>query len=73
MAPFLADCAIESAWAGLRPFAHVGMPVVGRLPELANAFVATGHYRNGILLAPITAKMIADQIQVGSSVEANAA
>lgn len=73
MAPFLADCAIESAWAGLRPFAHVGMPVVGRLPELANAFVATGHYRNGILLAPITAKMIADQIGVGSSVEANAA
>jgi glycine/D-amino acid oxidase-like deaminating enzyme len=37
------------------------MPVIGRVPQIENAFIATGHYRNGILLAPITAKMIADE------------
>jgi glycine oxidase len=49
-------------WAGLRPFAPGGQPVIGRVPLAENLFVATAHYRNGILLAPLTAKAITDLI-----------
>ncbi|MEO5858270.1 MAG: glycine oxidase ThiO [Pyrinomonadaceae bacterium] len=62
IAPRLAKIEIAEAWAGLRPFVEGEMPVIGRVPDIENAFVATGHYRNGILLAPITAKMIADEV-----------
>jgi len=44
-------------WAGLRPATRDGLPLLGRLP--GGAIVATGHYRNGILLAPITARIVA--------------
>jgi len=49
-------------WAGLRPHAPGGQPTIGRVPFVESLFVATGHYRNGILLAPLTAKGIADLI-----------
>lgn len=50
-------------WAGLRPFVPPdGLPVIGGLPGVENLFVATGHYRNGILLAPITAKIVVEKI-----------
>jgi glycine oxidase len=62
IAPGLKGLGISEAWAGLRPFVEGEIPVIGRVPDVANAFVATGHYRNGILLAPITAKMIADEV-----------
>lgn len=62
IAPSTGDLDITEAWAGLRPFVEGEMPVIGRAADLENTFVATGHYRNGILLAPITAKMIADEI-----------
>jgi glycine oxidase len=62
IAPILAGLTVSEAWAGLRPFAEGEMPVIGRVPQFENAFIATGHYRNGILLAPITARMIADAI-----------
>ena len=62
ISPSLAKLDIAESWAGLRPFLEGEMPVIGRVPDLENTFVATGHYRNGILLAPITAKMIADEI-----------
>ncbi len=62
IAPGLDPFAIAEAWAGLRPFIEGELPVIGRVPDVENAFVATGHYRNGILLAPITAKMIANQV-----------
>lgn len=60
--PMLSGSGISEAWAGLRPFVEGEMPVIGRVPEIENAYVATGHYRNGILLAPITARMIADEV-----------
>lgn len=65
ISPSLASLDIVESWAGLRPFATGGMPVIGRVRDIENAFVATGHYRNGILLAPITATMIADAIEAG--------
>jgi glycine oxidase len=49
------------AWASLRPGTPDDLPILGRLP-MENAFVATGHYRNGILQTPITAKLMAELI-----------
>ncbi len=51
------------AWAGLRPATADELPILGRLQDKANQFVATGHYRNGILLAPATATLMADLVQ----------
>ena len=59
--PELEDCPIIDQWAGLRPASLDGLPVLGRTP-LHNSYAATGHYRNGILLAPITAKLMTDCI-----------
>lgn len=47
-------------WAGLRPATQDGYPFLGRLTHLPNVMIASGHYRNGILLSPITGKCIAD-------------
>ncbi len=52
----------RDAWAGLRPRAADGLPVLGAYAEIAGLFYATGHYRNGILLAPITGELIADAV-----------
>ncbi len=53
---------IRSSWAGLRPRAADGLPVLGQYAEIDGLFYATGHYRNGILLAPITGELIAGAI-----------
>jgi len=50
----------------LRPRAVDGLPVLGAANSFENLFLATAHYRNGILLAPLTAKILADKI-VGDS------
>jgi glycine oxidase len=51
------------AWAGLRPATTDGLPLLGPLPGSTRQFVATGHYRNGILLAPATAATLTDVLQ----------
>ncbi|MFL6214754.1 MAG: glycine oxidase ThiO [Blastocatellia bacterium] len=56
--PRLADCEIVEAWAGFRPDTEDHLPVIGPC-EIANLWLATGHFRNGILLAPITAELLA--------------
>ncbi len=55
----LADAPELEAWAGLRPATPDGLPLLGVLPTQPNHFVATGHYRDGILLAPATAHVMA--------------
>jgi glycine oxidase len=60
LAPGALDLPVARVWAGLRPFGRAGEPLIGRASETANLIVATGHHRNGILLAPITAVMVAD-------------
>jgi glycine oxidase len=65
IAPSLVNLNIAEKWAGLRPFAADGLPVLGAFPEVENLLIATAHYRNGILLAPVTAEIIADKV-VGS-------
>jgi len=59
--PSALDWPITRLWAGLRPHAPDG-PLIGRHPRLENLIVATGHYRNGILLAPVTAEAVAAAI-----------
>lgn len=51
--------------AGLRPGTPDRMPIIGKLGD-TNVIAATGHYRNGILLAPLTAKMVADLVLEGA-------
>ena len=51
-----------NSWAGLRPATPDGLPVIGRYNDKSSHFVATGHFRNGILLAPGTAQIIADLV-----------
>lgn len=59
--PAAARLAFEEAWAGLRPDTPDHLPILGAT-DLENFYVATGHFRNGILLAPITARLLADLI-----------
>jgi glycine oxidase len=60
IAPRLADATFVSAWAGLRPGTSDGLPLLGRLPGWEGVSVAAGHFREGILLAPITGEVMAD-------------
>jgi len=59
IAPDLLRFPFERAWSGLRPGTADGLPYLGRWPDLDGLIVATGHYRNGILLSPITADIVA--------------
>ncbi|MBZ8181002.1 glycine oxidase ThiO [Oscillatoria salina] len=59
--PLLKDFPIQEFWWGFRPATPDELPILGASP-LTNLTFATGHYRNGILLAPITAKLITDLI-----------
>ncbi len=62
IAPSLVNLKIAQKWAGLRPFAADSLPIFGAMAGIENLFVATAHYRNGILLAPKTAEIMADAI-----------
>ena len=70
--PSLADARITSAWSGIRPGTPDFAPFLGRTRQ-PNMFVAAGHYRNGILLTPITARIVADLILGGDSSDLAAA
>ncbi len=61
LAPMLKDCRFRRAWAGLRPDTADHLPILG-YGRIENLIFATGHFRNGILLAPITAEIVADLI-----------
>ena len=56
--PSLKGARFERCWAGLRPYYLTGTPLIGRLPQFDNGYVATGHYRYGLHLSPITAVLI---------------
>jgi glycine/D-amino acid oxidase-like deaminating enzyme len=66
--PALAKAEIINTWSGLRP-RPVGRPapVVEYLPGQERVLVATGHYRNGVLLAPATARLIKEMVGAGSN------
>lgn len=64
--PQLQDWAMQEFWWGFRPATPDELPILGSSP-IDNLTFATGHYRNGILLAPITAQLIADWIEAKKS------
>ncbi len=57
----------EKSWCGLRPGTPDEMPVIGVVPGFSNLFVASGHYRNGVLLAPVTSVLVADMLISGEA------
>ena len=62
IAPVVADLPLVDAWAGLRPRALDDWPILGASNEVSGLFYATAHYRNGILLAPLTGELVAEEI-----------
>jgi glycine oxidase len=66
LAPDLAEAEIVETWAGLRPGTPDHLPIIGPT-DIPGLLIATGHYRNGILLAPVTAKLIGDWIVEGKA------
>jgi glycine oxidase len=66
LAPALAEAKIVEQWAGLRPDTPDHFPIIGPT-EMSGLVMATGHYRNGILLAPVTAKIVRDWIVSGKA------
>ncbi|MDR6225007.1 glycine oxidase ThiO [Desmospora profundinema] len=62
MVPELKEAEWTAAWSSYRPRTPDGLPVLGPLSPWENAFVAGGHFRNGILLAPITGVGMAEWI-----------
>ena len=64
--PELKNYKFRRAWAGLRPDTVDHRPILGQGAS-PNLFFATGHFRNGILLAPITAKLITDLVLTGTT------
>jgi glycine oxidase len=62
ISPQIESLPILDTWAGLRPRAADGLPVLGPCDEIDGLVYATGHYRNGILLAPVTGELIAEAV-----------
>ncbi len=60
LAPGLADCPIERHWAGLRPGSPQGVPWIGEFQKIRGLFVNAGHFRNGVVLGPASARLLAD-------------
>lgn len=67
MAPVVAALEVEDSWAGLRPRAADGLPVLGESADVKGLFYATGFYRNGILLVPAAGEIIADLLTGGAT------
>jgi glycine/D-amino acid oxidase-like deaminating enzyme len=63
--PALRGAAFEEVRVGLRPLTADELPAIGRSSTMPQVFYATGHYRNGVLLAPLTAGLIADLLLEG--------
>lgn len=61
LAPGLADARIEETWAGLRPDSPDHLPILGPT-DVDGLLIATGHFRSGVLLTPITARLMREWI-----------
>lgn len=60
--PVLRSAEIEHHWAGLRPGAPEGIPYIGEVPGAEGLFVNAGHFRNGVVLGPASARLMADLV-----------
>lgn len=61
LVPALAEAELRACWAGLRPASQDGLPIVGETP-VEGLSICTGHYRNGILLGPVSVELMAAQL-----------
>ena len=62
VAPRVFSASLIAAKVGLRPACPDGLPAIGRSAVVPKVVYACGHYRNGILLAPLTAALVADAL-----------
>lgn len=62
LVPAFARCEVERQWSGLRPGSETDIPYIGAAPGIRGLYVNAGHFRNGLLLAPASAVLIADAI-----------
>jgi glycine oxidase len=60
--PVLKQFEVEAHWAGLRPSSPAGVPYIAQHPEIEGLFVNAGHFRNGIVLGPASARLAADLV-----------
>ena len=67
LVPSLAASPIVEIWSGLRPGTSDGLPILGADPEVEGLYYATGHFRSGILLAPVTGKVFREIFTDGRS------
>lgn len=58
--PSLVDYKVEHHWSGLRPGSPNGIPYIGQVKEFDNLYLNAGHYRNGLVLAPASSRLLAD-------------
>jgi glycine oxidase len=63
--PGLAAAALRDVRVGLRPQTPDGLPIIGPSSTMPSVFYATGHFRSGVLLAPLTAALVADLVLEG--------
>jgi len=63
--PALASAPLERCWAGLRPGSADGLPYLGAVPGCDNLFVAAGHFRSGIQMAPASGMLMAELMLTG--------
>lgn len=69
LVPRLADVPFQREWCGRRPATSDGLPVIDRAIGPDNLYLACGHYRNGVLLAPATGKLLSEWILSGTPPE----
>lgn len=62
MIPELKEMPIVHAWAGLRPSVPDGVPYIGPMPDFNNLWLNTGHFRNGLVMAPASARLLKQQM-----------
>ena len=67
LVPSLASLPISRTWYGFRPWAPDGLPILGPWPDVEGLWVATAHFRSGILLAPITARLMTEWMTTGTT------
>ena len=60
--PALADLEIERHWAGLRPGTRHGIPYICEHPDIKGLYINAGHYRNGVVLGPASARLMAEMV-----------
>lgn len=63
LAPALADAPVVATWSGLRPASKDNAPYIGPVPGMPGLIAATGHFRSGLTLAPVTAEAVSAMIR----------